>query len=322
MTQTAMRLFGFDQAEARAHYEEHGWFHARSGVTDELMMTITAQLSSLMGADSQDLASWRYPKKKKQFLWELPDGVDAGELCRAVAGATGLDPNSTVISERHLKVYSESAPETPPPHKDRSASAVTVGIGLDSPPDSRLVLWPQTVNTYNPFPTAADWRNSRHPHELPEVVTAGEPSIEIDLRKGDIVMFRGANFYHERYRPASTSVLYLKFNDCGLDPLGEDPRTVEAEARSAELHRSGLRPTSAVRVSPKLIGIVSEEFFPDFGTVHKARTFESEHGIRLEPSEVEALRALAGQPVTTVADVGVEEGVLARLVELGLVLLS
>jgi hypothetical protein len=319
-TMTTLEPFALDVPAARRTFESQQWLHGPGGVSDELMTAVTEQVARLIGSSEHEVADWRYPDKKEQYLWELPEGLSIERLCRAVAECTGMDPERTVLAERHLKVYSATAPATPAPHKDRSASMVTVGIGVDIPDDSRLVLWPDSDISYNPYPSAAEWRNTRHADELPEVVTGGLDPIEVDLRRGDVVMFAGARFYHERLRPASTSVLYLKFNDLGIDPLGEDPRTVAAEQRSAEVEAAGIGASTGVSVSPRLIGLRTDEFFPALGSSVSARTFDAEHGIRLTGAEAELLRSLATGGPTHVA--GLDPEPLESLVHKGLVLLD
>jgi hypothetical protein len=284
------------------------------------MDAITSELAELIGNDANELESWRYPDKKQQFLWTLPESLPVELLCARVAEVTGLDPATTVLSERHLKVYSNVAPEMPPPHKDRSASTITVGIGVDIPAESRLVMWPSVDDEYNPYPTAAEWRSSRHPHELPEVVTGGVEPVEVDLRRGDVVAFRGANIYHERHRPASTAVLYLKFNQLGLDPLGEDPRTPIMERRSAEILARGATAADLVTISPRLVSLRSEHFVPDLAVVEFARLLEPEGDVRLSDEESAFVKTLISEGRRTVGSDGVE--VAERLARRGVVVLG
>ena len=37
-----------------------------------------------------------------------------------------------------------------------------------------------------------------------------------------MIVFLGSSIYHERIRPRGTSVIYIKVNDEGFDPLGEN----------------------------------------------------------------------------------------------------
>jgi len=314
--------FTFDETAAAKQYAEHGWFHAPGGVSPELMAVLTQLVATTLGTGSGELGDWAYPEKKSQFLLELPDESHLEMIRRSVALTTGMDPDRTVISERHLKVYSSTAPAMPPAHKDRSASRVTVGIGIDIPEESRLVMWPAVDREYNPYPTAAEWRETRHECELPEHLTADIDPIEIDMRRGDVVMFRGAEIYHERHRPASTSVLYLKFNDIGLDPLGEDPNTLRAEDLSARILSNGEAQNPVVRVSPRLVGLRTDELFPNLGTIAYARTIENERAIRLTAREADLLRSVANSGSVAMADIDNSDKIVERLAEFGLVVLS
>ncbi len=85
----------------------------------------------------------------------------------------------------------------------------------------------------NAFNKSADFRASLQPDELPEVVLETAREVELDDRARDVVMFAGSSTWHLRRRAARALNLYLKFNDFGCDPLGEDPRT--SELRSATL---------------------------------------------------------------------------------------
>ena len=321
-TSTNLAPFSFDNAAMKSHFDEHGWFYAQGGTTPELLSTITEQVAELMDQGS-DLADWRYPEKKEQFLWDLPAGLTADSLCRSVANATGLNPDRTRIAERHLKVYSATAPETPPAHKDRSASMITVGIGIDIPEDSRLVIWPNDHNEPNPYPTSQEWRATREPNELPEVVLASLTPTEVNLQRGDVVMFRGAEIYHERHRPASTTVLYLKFNDCDLDPLGEDPRTVDAETLSNERSASGIPSDATIRVSPRVIGLRTDNLFPTGEPQRYARMFGYEPGIPLSETEANLVaKVLQTQPAGSSQFADTEADAAERLVRLGILLLD
>jgi len=322
MTTTVQEPFIFDADSARSEYEQHGWFIARNGVHPDLMAQMTAQVADMLGTGAGELGAWRYPDKKSQFLWQPATDSVIEAICRSVALATGMNPDTTIVSERHLKVYSDTAPEMPPAHKDRSASDVTVGIGIDIPEESRLVMWPTVDETYNPYPTAAEWRETRHSDELPEKVTQGIAPIEIDMRRGDVVMFRGAQTYHERHKPACTSVLYLKFNDRGLDPLGEDPRTVMLEQESDSIRAAGLRSDTRVSISPRVVGLRTDELFPDLGQVTYARTIENERAVRLADAEASLVRRLGAQRTCDVSSTGLDVADLERLAEGRLLIFS
>jgi hypothetical protein len=314
--------FAFDADKASKQFAETGWVHAPNGLTPEFFHALSVEIKRLVQDDKSELESWRFPGKKLQFLWELPAGLSIETLCTAVAEVAGFDPDRTVLAERHLKVYGDSAEEMPPAHKDRSASTLTVGIGIEVPPESRLVIWPTQHLEPNPFPTSAEWRQSRRPDQLPEKVLDGIAPVEVDMRAGDVVLFRGAEIYHERYRPANTSVLYLKFNEVGLDPLGEDPRTPELEARSAALLADDLPHSFAVRVSPRVIGFRTEEFFPSSARHTQIRMLDHDIGVSLTPAEVDLVRRVRDARSLDSAQLSDDEkGLISQLVPLGVLLL-
>lgn len=268
----SMSVFDFDHAEAAADLAENGWIHRPAGISPALMAALRAETEAFLTGDGHDLSTWRFPGKKAQFLWELPDGLTLRQLKNEVAAVTGMDPDRVTLSERHVKVYSPEADDFPPPHKDRGASTFTLGFAIRVPDDSRLVLWPNVDTSFNFYPTSAEWRDSRPTADLPENVIEGIEPVTVDMRPGDFVAFRGAEIYHERFRPASTAVLYLKFNEIGLDPLGEDPDTTAMLEHTADLRASGQVDAASLSISPLVVGLRTEEFFPG-GQLHVQARF-------------------------------------------------
>lgn len=314
--------FLFDVASVRARFEADGWFIAEGACNPVLLDDIESQLRTFVDEGAGELADWRVHGKKAQALWDLPAGLDVEALCAAIAEVTGLDPKRTVIAERHLKVYSASAPERPPAHKDRSASTVTVGIAVDVPAQSRLVLWPSADRVHNPFPTSEEWRGSLDPQDLPERVLDGVAPVELRMGRGDVVAFRGAEIYHERHQPAGAALLYLKFNDVGLDPLGEDPRTPLLEERSRELSAEGLPASGVLEVSPRVVGLRSEEYFPSGPVRVFARLLGRSPGVPLSEADVALVRTSHGDRGLAVAALAPAEIAAAeRLVRLGVLVL-
>ena len=47
-------------------------------------------------------------------------------------------------------------------------------------------------------------------------------ALPLNEELGDMIIFLGSSIYHERIRPRGTAVLYIKVNDEGFDPLGEN----------------------------------------------------------------------------------------------------
>lgn len=288
----SMSVFDFDHAEAAAELADNGWIHRSGGISAPLMEALRAETEAFLSGDSGDLSSWRFPGKKAQFLWEVPDGLTLAQLKAEVAAVTGMDPERVTLSERHVKVYSPDADDFPPPHKDRGASTFTLGFAIRVPDDSRLVLWPNVDTSFNFYPTSAEWRDSRSTAELPENVVEGIEPVTVDMRPGDFVAFRGAEIYHERFRPASTAVLYLKFNESGLDPLGEDPDTSATLAHTADLRERGQIDSASLSISPLVVGLRTEEFFPG-GQLHvQARFIDGSCAAGLDEGSVALMRRI------------------------------
>ncbi|MGI8729669.1 MAG: hypothetical protein ACR2LK_06695 [Solirubrobacteraceae bacterium] len=138
---------------------------------------------------------------------------------------TGLDREGLTLSERPIKAYDDDAPADPLAHKDRLSSQVSVGLSIVIPEDSTLVLYPTDHRDVNPFNVSPDLRASLTHDELPENCLHDANEVVIDDRAGDVVMFQGSSMWHKRRNAAGATSLYLKFNEFGSDPLGEDPST-------------------------------------------------------------------------------------------------
>src|SRR5262249_9123386 len=158
--------------------------------------------------------------------FEFPDDVEyPDELFDMVAEVCGLNRAAMTLSERHIQCYEANAAPDPPAHKDRFPSQVSVGLSIDIPEDSTLVLYPHDHRGVKAFNKAADFPASLQQDERPEVVLKNAREVELKDRARDVVMFAGSTTWHLRRRAAGSLNLYLKFNDFGCDPLGEDPAT-------------------------------------------------------------------------------------------------
>lgn len=253
----SMNAFNFDPASYAAEYARTGYVHVKGGVSPAFVEYALLQAKCLMGAEA-DLRDWQFKGKKMQFLFDFPGTSEARDwraVKDAIAALTGLERSRLTLCERHIKVYDANAPEAPPPHKDRLASEVAVGFPLLVTPGSHLVVYPDRHTEVNHFGTTELYRRSLDPEALPEKVLAGVEPVKIDMRPGDVVLFRGSSLYHERIKPAKSIVLYLKFNALRLDPLGEDPSTPRRRAASVErLAAAGDEEllTLALEASPRL----------------------------------------------------------------------
>lgn len=218
-----MRVFNFDPTLHEEAYRSQDWVHIRDGVTPEFLAHLRETVEAI-GAENLKRAGHR--GAKDQFLYEPPDDVKLFvELFEMVGSICGLDPNALTLSESHLNLYEHDAAPDPPPHKDRVASQVTVGISIDIPTDSCLVLYPFDQREINRFFMSADLRESLDPHELPEVVLRDAQSVELRDRPGDVLVFPGSSMWHLRRNSANAVNLYLKCNTFDCDPLAEDPTT-------------------------------------------------------------------------------------------------
>lgn len=231
-----MKIFDFDPSDYADIYRAQEWVHIREGVSEEFHRMLLQYAENEL--NDHLLGDFAIKGKKEQSLFEFPKGVDyPDELFEIVAEVCGLNRAAITLSERHIQCYNVDAAPNPPAHKDRFPSQVSVGLSIDIPRESTLVLYPYEHRGVNAFNKSADFRASLQPDELPEVVLRTAREVEIDDRPRDVVMFAGSSTWHLRRRAARSLNLYLKFNDFGCDPLGEDPRT--AMLRSATLSALG-----------------------------------------------------------------------------------
>ena len=226
-----MKIFAFDPADHRDTYAREGWVHIPSGVDPEFLAVL------------QDFAHRRFAEHqvegkaiagtKVQALYEFPEEVEfPGELFDVTADTCGLDRPGMTLSERHIKHYDDDTPPDPVPHKDRFASQVSIGLSIDIPAGSRLVLYPHDDVWVNPYNVSSALLENLEPERHPAEALRDARPVEIEDRAGDVVMFRGSAMWHLRRDAANAINLYLKLNDFGSDPLGEDPLTPQRRAQT------------------------------------------------------------------------------------------
>jgi len=237
-----MDVFRFDPAVYRDQFVAQGWVHVRNGADEGFLERLRAECRGLARGESRPTEGEPLRGKgirgaKNQYLYEPSADVDlSGELRRLVTGMCGLDGRGFTVSERHIKWYDADADPEPAAHKDRLASQISIGVSIEVPPGSTLVLYPTTDVGVNPFLTT-ELRDSLAQDELPEVVLRDTPGVEVEDRPGDVVIFPGSAWWHRRRRSAGTVNLYLKCNDFTCDPLGEDPSTLSRVRQTAEILR-------------------------------------------------------------------------------------
>ncbi|MBV9660370.1 MAG: hypothetical protein JO337_04365 [Acidimicrobiales bacterium] len=224
-----MKIFDIDPAEHRDAYRRQQWVSISQGCTSEFLDYLQAQYGRRR--EDEKLFDVGNTAAKDQYRFEPPPDTDmCGELFGLVEGICQTKRSTMVLSERHVNRYLDHVNPNPPAHKDRFATQIAVGIAIEVPEESRLVMYPEDHRDVNPYGMSAEYRASLPPDELPEVVLADSPSIEIADRPGDVHIFPGSSMWHLRRAAAGTVVLYLKCNDFNCDPLGEDPSSAGVRA--------------------------------------------------------------------------------------------
>jgi hypothetical protein len=318
-------MFSFDPAQHRQYFSTHGYVHIRKGVSDNFYRKMSEQVDEYVRTSGVVVVD------KQQAIYDFPgDGDYISDLFEAVGSITGADPSRLVLSERHIKVYEPDAEPEPQPHKDRYASEISVGISVNVPAGSRLVLYPYDLRETNPFNSAVRLRppggsgtlfytspaalrgslngsgTARHngsaskQRELIAAKRCSEPAllgarrVEINDSAGDVIMFRGNSTWHLRANAARTTMLYLKLGDLS-DPLGEDPRTPEIRRKTLEM--LGLDDHDLLRQVP-LIGR-RVDYFQRYLTREwlevPSAVFWGEKHFMLEAEEMKLLQALDGK---------------------------
>ena len=313
-----MKIFAVDPADYRDQYERNGWVHIPGGIDPEFLRYL------------QDFTAKRFEEKhvegkaiggaKEQALFEFPAEADfPGELFDSIAAVAGLNREGMTLSERHIKAYDSDAPDYPVAHKDRFASQVSVGLSIDIPEDSYLVLYPHTDVSVNPYNVSPQLLASLEPHERPEVVLEDAPEIRIDDQPGDVVMFPGSAVWHLRRFAANATNLYLKMNDFNSDPLGEDPSTEPRQQRTLELAASANGNAPALRpVMSRRLDVVARQRSRDGQEVLQAHVWE-EMPVVLSQAEWDVLHAIDGYK--SVGELGITgaEDAVRRLAQRGVI---
>jgi hypothetical protein len=318
-----VNIFSFDPEQHRPAWDRQGWVHVPSAVHPEFLEELQRFVADRQKATGV-LQGAGIKGAKGQYLYEPPAGVDlVAQLAEQLGPLCGLDAGLLTLSERHIKAYQHDADPDPPAHKDRRASQVAVGLAIEVPPGSKLEVYPETDVGPNPF-LDAGLRDSLEADEVPEHVLRDAPCVVIEDAPGDLVAFRGSAVWHRRIRSAGTVNLYLKVNEFGSDPLGEDPRSLDRRARTE----------SALAASAGTAGGLSR-FVPVlsrrlewFGVHHghggfcqpMAKVWERE-AIPVSQEELSLLRSLAGPSDTPASRSGVPEleASLRRLARRGVI---
>ena len=252
-----MKVFDFDPAEYRGIYREQGWIFVPDGMDGDFLAAVTSFAQRSFG--DHVVSGRAIAGAKSQALYEFPPDVDFPDhLFDVVAEVAGLNRASMTLSERHIKAYDANAAPNPTAHKDRLASQVSVGLSIAVPEGSHLVLYPTADRSPNPWNVSSALLERLPPEQHPDVVLRGAEEICIPDAPGDVVMFAGSSMWHLRRNPANTINLYLKFNDFGSDPLGEDPSTERRRERTAAVLASGNLEDRVPALARQMDGITRE----------------------------------------------------------------
>ena len=288
-----MKVFNFDPADYRAQWEEKGWVHVRNGVDPEFFAFLREFVDRSL--EAHHVEGKAIGGQKDQALLEFPDGVDyPGELFDVVATLCGLNREGMTLSERHIKLYDPEADPEPVAHKDRYSSQVSVGLSIDIPAESSLVLYPTDQRAENPFNVSPALLASLDPEEHPSVALKDAEELVIDDQPGDVVLFPGRSMWHLRRNPARATNLYLKFNDFGSDPLGEDPLTPKLREDTLAALANGNDLGGLVPVAARRLDTLTRQYTREGGEVLQANVWEQKP-LTLEPAEFELLQRADGR---------------------------
>jgi len=300
-----MRVFAFDPNAYRDEYRESGYVHIKNGVAPEFLEYLQQYAHERLV--ETNLEGYAIKGKKQQSLFEFPVRVDyPEELFDTIATLCGFDRARMTLSERHIQAYESNAAPEPLAHKDRYASLVSVGLSIEIPADSCLVLYPYEHRGLNPFNRSAAFPPSLQPDERPDVVARTARAVVLDDEPGDVVAFPGSTTWHLRRNAANSINLYLKFNDFDCDPLGEDPTTEERRGQTlaalADMN-GDLRKLVAVR--GRRLDLVTRHYTRNWEEVLQANVYEEEP-FGLSQTQYRILQVVDGE--RTVAAVAEELG--------------
>ena len=223
--------FKRDLSAYREQLEKDGYVLLKDILSDGFMESLQAFLQRSKSGQVAEYGQWRIGGKKHQFLYDFPDQMIAERFRQELAALTGLDEDGFTISERHLKQYEDDAPDYPAPHKDRGASKYSIGLPIFLGPETSVCVFPTLDRAANENERAVFMTPQDHPG-LEDIYNSSD-AMPLHEELGDMVVFLGSSIYHERIRPRGTSVLYIKVNDEGFDPLGENIYKSERVLESA-----------------------------------------------------------------------------------------
>jgi len=213
-------VFKRDLKAYRPQLERDGYILLKDILSDDFMAYLRQFLARSRAGDVAEYGSWRIGGKKHQFLFDFPSAEAALEFRAGLAALTGMAEERIATSERHLKQYEADAPDYPAPHKDRGASKYSVGLPVYLGPGTSVCVFPTLDRSPNTAERAVFMTPQDHP-DLEGIYNSPD-ALPLNEELGDMIVFLGSTIYHERIRARGTAVLYIKINDEGADPIGED----------------------------------------------------------------------------------------------------
>ena len=292
-----MRIFDFDPAEFRELYAGQQWVHIPNGVTPEFLEAMREFVAEELTEHKVVGPGIGGKGRKDQAVFEFPDGVEfPGEVFDSIATLSGLDRSTLTLSERHVNAYYFDAPAEPTAHKDRHSSQISVGLSIESPTDSRVVVYPSEDRGANPFNVSFSLIESLPAERHPDVILPQAREVELDDKPGDVVAFPGSSMWHLRRLPAGAVILYLKMNDFGSDPLGEDPSTPALRSATLEALGNGADGGLVERVPAlaRRLDTVTQRYLRDGDVRIEAQVWE-QTPVPLSEPELRLLHAIDGQ---------------------------
>ncbi len=333
-----MKLFSYSLSRYQAAFRRDNYILAKDAVSAEFLAFATAQLKRCRASGYNELPAREIKSKKKQYLFDLPEGENIlRELVQSVSALAGLPPDSMNVSERHVMVYDDRAAPLPPLHKDRLASRFSIGIPLEAAPHARIALLANGPNDRNLLDKAIYCPQDENPSTRRGLTstlngstsrTSAPSLIQLDAQPGDAVIFTGSSMFHGRLNAASSSILYFKVSDLHLDPLCEDPATLRQRAASIKLLQrvvgnDSLLKDSWLDLSPRLQNI-SRIYSRSSWTTVLRMTVSGEGEHTISDQELKVLFKIRGRSrVRDVVDLRTAPGSnselqsVRRLVELG-----
>jgi len=150
-----MTVFSFNPKNMAEEFQKKGYLHVAGGVDKKFLQRVLEQ-AELLSKNARQMDEWTFAKKKLQYLFEFQDVAELEVAKDVLTAATGMDRDRFTLCERHLKVYSDDAAANSPPHKDRYASKLTVGIPLKVPDNSFIYAYPNDVLNTNYWGSTAE----------------------------------------------------------------------------------------------------------------------------------------------------------------------